>query len=318
MQTVPKVSICITTYNVSQYLRQSLESALMQCGDLKIEIVVVDDKSNDGTQAILAEYQLRYPKVFKVYYNDENLGCALNNLQAFSLCEGDYIAILDGDDFWIYDEKLKMQIEFLEENKEYAFACHDMMTGSNSDFTGRFVNQKKHYPQNLAELLRNSNICNSSVVYRNYRHYPQWNELIEYFKTFKSTDQDYFLHVLHAKSGKIKFFNEVWGCYREHEKNNSRIFSTDDFIKLKERLIQNNNAIKEFFDKKYYRYANLNVSILNEEIGSLYRKKKNFFLFLEYFLLSFLKTPFRSITEYRDSWYRLRKGTFDYNQLQSG
>lgn len=118
------LSIAMTTYNHASYIRQALDSILMQDVDFDYEIVVGDDCSPDSTQKILQEYERRYPGKFKLILRDENVGATKNIYDVFINCTGKYIAILEGDDFWTSTNKIKKQVEFLETNDCYIACTH--------------------------------------------------------------------------------------------------------------------------------------------------------------------------------------------------
>mgnify|MGYP006081973771 CR=1 FL=1 len=116
------VSIVVITYNHEKYIRQALDSILMQHVDFAIEIIIGDDCSTDQTAGIIKEYHQRYPHIIKPTFRSENFGATKNWYYSFLKCTGKYIAILDGDDFWTNKEKLKKQTDFLEKHKTY-IAC---------------------------------------------------------------------------------------------------------------------------------------------------------------------------------------------------
>ena len=116
------VSVVVITYNHEKYIRQCLDSILMQSVDFYFEIVISDDCSTDQTVEIIKEYQKKYPNIIKPILRSLNVGATKNQYDCFLRCTGNYVAILDGDDFWTDKEKLKTQINFLENNKTY-IAC---------------------------------------------------------------------------------------------------------------------------------------------------------------------------------------------------
>jgi len=116
-----KLSVGILTYNQAQYIRQCLDSVLMQEGDFDYEIVVGDDASSDGTQEILREYATRYPDKFVLLLGEKNEGISMNYKKVLSACRGEYIALCEGDDYWTDPHKLQIQVEFLESHPDYGF-----------------------------------------------------------------------------------------------------------------------------------------------------------------------------------------------------
>ena len=116
------VSIVVITYNHEKYIRKCLDSILMQDVDFSFEIIISDDFSPDRTAQIITEYQKKYPDIIKPNLRTINVGATKNQYDCFTRCTGDYIAILDGDDFWTDKRKLKTQTDFLKNNDTF-IAC---------------------------------------------------------------------------------------------------------------------------------------------------------------------------------------------------
>ena len=114
-----EVSVAVITYNMEGYLRQLLDSILMQKTAFKYEVVVDDDCSPDNSRQILLEYSNRYPDIFTLSLRDENVGGSKNMYGVLKQCRGKYIAILEGDDWWEADDKLQYQYDFMEKHPEY-------------------------------------------------------------------------------------------------------------------------------------------------------------------------------------------------------
>lgn len=106
-----RISVAMATYNGEMFLRKQLDSLYAQTL-LPFEVVVVDDKSTDGTAAILQDYSLRYG--LKYYVNEEILGVNRNFEKAISKCSGDYIIICDQDDIW-FSNKIEVSLKKLME-----------------------------------------------------------------------------------------------------------------------------------------------------------------------------------------------------------
>jgi glycosyltransferase involved in cell wall biosynthesis len=114
-----KVSISVLSYKHGPYVRQCLDSLLAQKVNFRYEIVVGEDFSNDGTREILLEYKEKHPDIFTLLLNDENLGAARNNHNIKLHCRGQYIATCESDDFWVDENKLQRQVDFLDAHPEY-------------------------------------------------------------------------------------------------------------------------------------------------------------------------------------------------------
>lgn len=118
------LSIAMITYNHANYIKQAIESILTQNVNFHYEIIIGDDCSTDQTSQILREYRDRYPDIFTLILREENIGATRNLYEVFTKCSGQYIAILEGDDFWTNENKLQMQIDFLKKNKSYIACTH--------------------------------------------------------------------------------------------------------------------------------------------------------------------------------------------------
>lgn len=123
-ERVPMVSVALVTYKHEAYIREALDSILMQRVNFSYEIVVGDDCSPDGTQDILREYADRHPGRFVLLLREKNLGATANSYDIKCHCTGRYIAQLEGDDFWTDPDKLQKQVDFLEAHPEYIGTAH--------------------------------------------------------------------------------------------------------------------------------------------------------------------------------------------------
>lgn len=126
------VSVRLMAYNHAKYIRQAMESILAQQTDFNVEVVVGDDFSTDGTLDIVREYQstekihirILERKVGDAYWTKrQKLGRLYNFVNILENCTGEYIALLDGDDFWTDTSKLQRQVDFLETHGDASF-CH--------------------------------------------------------------------------------------------------------------------------------------------------------------------------------------------------
>lgn len=122
--STPWVSICMITYNHGLYIQQAIESVLMQQCNFPIELVVGEDCSIDDTLQICQKFALTHPQI-KLLPSEFNLGMSQNSIRTLNACTGKYIAILEGDDYWIDPLKLQKQVDFLEDNKDYGLCCSD-------------------------------------------------------------------------------------------------------------------------------------------------------------------------------------------------
>lgn len=118
------VSIQCLVYNHEPYLRQCLDGIVMQKTNFRFEAIVHDDCSTDGSRKIIEEYAAKYPDIIKPIYETENQYSKKDGSLRriiYDHIKGNYIAICEGDDYWIDSHKLQKQVDVLEENHEYSF-----------------------------------------------------------------------------------------------------------------------------------------------------------------------------------------------------
>ncbi len=122
----PKVTVFLSTYNQVKYIRKALDSIFMQETSFPYEVVVADDFSTDGTRDVILEYQTRYPDILVPYFTPENLGNCRKTVNCFEkgLFRGEYVSLLEGDDYWLETDRLQVLVDFLEEHPEYAFVSY--------------------------------------------------------------------------------------------------------------------------------------------------------------------------------------------------
>ncbi|AHF01122.1 glycosyl transferase [Thiomicrospira aerophila AL3] len=123
----PVVSICCITYNHEPYIEDALEGFLIQETDFPFEILIHDDASTDRTADIIREYEAKYPRLIKPIYQTENQyskGLRMNSTFNFPRAKGEYIALCEGDDYWIAAEKLQTQVELMRQHPEINISFH--------------------------------------------------------------------------------------------------------------------------------------------------------------------------------------------------
>ena len=117
------IAVCIATYNQESFIAQAVESALMQVCDQPIRIYIGDDASTDGTQAVCERYAAQDKRIVYVR-REKNMGLVDNTIDLYRRIIADgcsYIAMLDGDDYWIAPHKLQMQVDYMRAYPEYGF-----------------------------------------------------------------------------------------------------------------------------------------------------------------------------------------------------
>ncbi|MGR3983198.1 glycosyltransferase [Pseudoalteromonas sp. 1181_04] len=118
--------ICIT-FNHELFIEDTLNAMLAQKSDYKFEIIIHDDASTDETQTIIQRYREKYPSIIRLILQKENQYSKGRKPLALILpmCQGDFIAYCEGDDYWVDDKKITLQARYLLDHKEVFITSHD-------------------------------------------------------------------------------------------------------------------------------------------------------------------------------------------------
>ncbi len=122
------VTVICTAFNHENYIKDALNGFVMQKTNFAFEVLVHDDASTDNTSEIILEYAKKYPNIFVPVIQTENQfskGVLILNDILYPMARGKYIAFCEGDDFWTNENKLQMQVDFLEENNDYCACVHN-------------------------------------------------------------------------------------------------------------------------------------------------------------------------------------------------
>ena len=106
------------TYNHERFIAQAIESVLEQKTTFDFEIVIGEDCSTDGTGKIVMSYAQKYPDKVRAIVREKNIGATHNFINTLNQCRGQYVALLEGDDYWIDPMKLELQIRVMEGNEK--------------------------------------------------------------------------------------------------------------------------------------------------------------------------------------------------------
>ena len=207
-----KLSVLCITYNHELFIEEAINSFLMQQCNFDFEIVIGEDKSTDRTAEICEKYEKLYPGKIKLVCNETNIGMMPNFIKTFHRCEGTYIALCEGDDYWLDPFKLQKQVDFLEENPEYSFTCHN------------FYEIRNNGGKELVESVNNLSFSPTEKG-RTFSSY-QWAQPltvvfrkvclnISVFDRYKHARDIYMFYHLFSE-GKLYFFNFIGGVYRLH------------------------------------------------------------------------------------------------------
>ena len=206
-----KVSVVMLAYNHERFIAQALSSILAQRVNFEYEIIVGEDCSTDNTRNILMDFQRRFPGKIIPLLRERNLGAMRNARETFSACRAQYLAVLEGDDYWTRDDKLQMQVDFLDAHPDHSVCCTRALFVSEANTTEASVGPRiPAGTYEMTELFHANFIATCTVMYR-------WGSiplLPEWMLNLKM--MDWPLHILVAQSGKIALLDDITSAYRMH------------------------------------------------------------------------------------------------------
>jgi glycosyltransferase involved in cell wall biosynthesis len=205
-----KLSVVINTYNQAAFVVEAIESVLMQRTPFDFEIVIVDDCSTDGTREILISYADKYPGKVRLILYETNQ--ALTDEMLLRHATADYVALLEGDDYWTDPEKLEIQVAFLDANPDYVLCGHNFVVRNeyiNTEVVRPDFNQDLAVTLTTRELIE-FYIPTASMVFRN-RMLDTWPEC---FMRLGFGDRP--LQIMLSKLGKVRYFTRPMSVYRIH------------------------------------------------------------------------------------------------------
>lgn len=218
----PTVSVGILTFRHVDTIRQCVESVLSQVTAFPFEIIIADDKSEDGTVELIQELQQKFPDRIRLLLGRENLGQhtgngRLNLIRLWRASRGKYFHLLEGDDWWTSPDKLAKQVALMEKHPECTLCWHrgevvyDEEVPPEARILEGVVPPEDYEEVNEGSVLFWSNRClTSSVLYR--------RGIVEDFPEdfLNIRIGDWPLQVLHAREGKVGFIDEKLSAYRCH------------------------------------------------------------------------------------------------------
>ena len=219
----PKVSVCVVAYNQEKYIRKCLQSIMDQQRSFDVEVIVGDDGSTDGTRDIIREFYDRYPDVFKPVFHARNLGPFKNYLFVHREASGQYVAHMDGDDYWL-PGKLACQVDFLDKHVECSavYTNADVVSQAGAHL-GVFTGPIRSVFDTSYLLSRGNFICHSSMLYR--------SKFGSFAFSVKEDFIDFHIHEKLSEKGLLGFVNTPLVAYR-FESSGSLLKARNDRIRF--------------------------------------------------------------------------------------
>lgn len=264
----PLVAIRCITYNHEPYIREALEGFVMQKTNFPFVAIVHDDASTDGTAAIIREYAEKYPDIIKPIYETENQYSkkdgSLSRIMNRACAEtgAKYIALCEGDDYWIDPLKLQKQVDFLESYPDYGM-CYTNFNIKNEIkkiytkdlFDNRKDIFQKEFKSPEEFILKKKYVCPPSWV---FRAELQPTDLV------LSLDGSFVMFTHFLCSTKVKYLPITTAVYRILSESASHSNSQEKILKRTKNLFETQIALI----KKY----NIDDSMISKCEISYYRE----------------------------------------------
>lgn len=232
----PLVSIVCVTYNHESYLRQALDSFLMQKTSFAYEIVLAEDCSTDGTRKICEEYTKKHPDIIHYIYRDYNIGGIANEYEALSAARGKYIALCEGDDYWTDPLKLQRQVDFLECHPNYSMCFHRARVDTANKKENDLYSHLEEREYSAYEIYKDWVVPTCSVMYRAEMLPP---ERVDGSVIYS----DIYMYLKLAEKGRVYNLNFEGAVYRR----NSGGISQNGNVSLYKRLYQQYIYMEKYF-----------------------------------------------------------------------
>jgi glycosyltransferase involved in cell wall biosynthesis len=296
-----KLSVALITYNHASFIAAAIEGALAQKTNFDFEIVIGEDDSSDGTREIVADYAKRFPGKIRplfhsrkdvIFYRGKATG-RFNFIQTLKSCTGEYVAMLDGDDFWTAPDKLQQQVDFLDAHREFVICAHDVVKLFPDATEEPWRNPVGSYDFiDLLTLKHFPPTC--SVVYRNrlFPEFPDWFSRVMV--------GDFSLHLLNARFGRVAHLPCIMATYRQHAGGMASSATlpgqkaSQKNILWNEGLIDLYQTVDEAFGRKYHAQVQRRIAELHHDNAWIYYNRQDVAQMRKAVFEAFKAAPFRS------------------------
>lgn len=248
------VSVTVLTYNHEKYIKQALDSILMQKTSFPYEILIGDDGSTDHTPEIIKEYANQYPHIIRPILREKNIGASRNAYDLMVKARGKYLATCEGDDYWTDENKLQIQVDCLENNQNL-IGCVHRVTVVNEDGTISpnqsisWVHYKPIFTLNDYQGIYLPGQL-SSFVRRNIFLHPKYN-YEEIYQAHKMV-ADRIGMFLYLTQGDISLIDCKMSCYRKIRSKNGENVTSTQFVNNPYRVLDEYDMLKKTEEFSYH------------------------------------------------------------------
>lgn len=265
-----KVSVLMLTFNHENFIAKAIESVVCQKFEYPFELIIHDDASTDNTQAIIREYAEKYPNIIRPIYQKENqfsAGRGIIHRFLGPMTKGEYICYLEGDDFWIDENKLQEQYDFITRHPEYSAVASRKKSMNESEEIIPYLHFKKDYVYNDKTIFHLPDIIHiSTLMHKNIYKDEQLSLKYNQMKKCKMVG-DWMLLIFLVDLGNIYVFKKNYSAYRKVCRQGAsnyysiRAFQLNKFDVLAKRHIAN-CKMQEFegYNRVKYKYSRVHYA----------------------------------------------------------
>ena len=209
-----RISVAMATYNGEKYLKEQLESILVNLKE-NDELIISDDGSTDGTREIIYKY-LENDNRIKLFDGPKN-GVKQNFANAINKCSGEYIFLADQDDIW-YDNKVEEVLNVFKAEMDVTLVVHNckIVNEKLEELDKNFFEYRKSGIGIFKNILKNTYIGCCMAFKKEMK-----NNILPIPKDIEMHDQ--WIGILNEKYGNSFFLNKELLMYRRHENNVSQM-----------------------------------------------------------------------------------------------
>lgn len=264
-----KVSVVVVTYNHERFIAEALDSVLRQRTPFPVEVIVSEDFSTDRTRAVIEGYRDRYPERIRLLLSERNLNDNTVLSRALTAARGEYVALLDGDDWWTSTEKLARQVRVLDADRAATICFHNVEVVYEDrhirphpyhlDRPVHTVSKGRPRPRSgLEDLIGGNFIQTCSVMFRASAlgDIPEWYAALPV--------GDWPLYILLAGKGHILYLDDVLAAYRVHAQGywSARLSTNKDVADI-ERLLETYAVLDRHLSGRYHDIVERDSSYLH-------------------------------------------------------
>lgn len=223
------MSICCTSFNHESYIEDALIGFLAQETNFPFEILIHDDASTDNTRQIIEMYAESYPKIIKPMYQFKNQfskGLLPNLSFNIPRAKGQFISFCEGDDYWLDNRKLQIQVEIMLENISLSGCFHKVHYLIGDSFSGHYYDPPRRSVLNSRDIILKHYIPTAAVMWRKGA-LLSIVEKIPQLARFPVGDIP--ISILMSQKGPVLFFDSVMSVYR---KNLNSLTHNDQHLKM--------------------------------------------------------------------------------------